>query len=288
MNPNTQPSGSARYFFLAFAVAFLGFSLMFLALANLGFARPAAVPAPIQEDAYSPSPEDSITVLAMGTAEKGGIPEIFMLVRVNPITGEVPFTVFPPQTMITNNGRLEPLSEVYKYGGAQYTKEKLAEELGIAADRYIRVDRAGFITAADAVGSIEYTLAEDFTVWQLGAEMTLQAGMQLLDGRRLAAILTSAAGGDARAQRAGELIASFINQRIDIFKTVAADGVFEKIINIADSDITYLDYHIRKDAGEYLARLDYGIAVYIRADFTDESSFILADTFKAKIAERFG
>jgi len=290
MEPEMKMTGTLRYFFLAFSIAFLGFSLLFLAFTNMSSVKPAPVIYTHPEEVYSPEPGDSLTVLAMGTPGKGDLPGMYVLARFNPAAGEIPFTLLTPDTLITNNGKRESLSEVYKYGGASYTRDSLAEELGIVIDRYVRIDQKGFITAIDAVGSMEYYLEEDYDLEQNGISMVLRSGIQLLDGKKTAALLSRPhRGGDERLQRAGKLIEAYINQRIDIFLSIAADGVFGKVINLVDTDIAYTDYHIRKEAAAYLAGSGREVAVYIPITVTGgDSGFELTDTLKARLAGIFG
>lgn len=283
-----------RYFLLSFAAAFLSFSLIFLGFMTLWHPKETVTASQpvVEEEAYRPMAADSLTVLFMGTGPEGDAPGLFVLARFNPAGGNVTLAVLPAETAVYNNSAMEPLSEVYRYGGAAYSRDALAMTLGIEIDRYVRMDYNSFLAAAEAVGRVEYILSRELEMKQDGATITLSPGKQLLDGKKVGGLLRSGEGGkEASLERAGNFIAAIVNQRIDISLTVAVDSVFEKIINVIDTDISYTDYHDRKEAAAYLARTvaDPARVIPLSGEWSgNDSLFTLTDTFLAQAAQMLG
>ncbi len=287
---------SYRYFFLAFSVAFFVLSLMFLSLMNI--VHPKApesltrVPDADVPAVYAPTESDALSVLFIGVEKENSTTGTFILAKFDPARGKVPITVFPPQTAVQNGDKIETLAEVYEFGGAEYTKKALAASLGIPIDRYMRIRLDAFIISAAAVGTVEYDLNEPITISRGGASVTLNQGKQLLDGQKAADVISySYPDGELhRCKVAADLTAQIVNQRMDICLSTVVDSVFEKIINLVSTDISYTDYYNRKHAAEFLAQVGENPATPIDvAGFwsDDKRLYTLADTFLAKMTQVF-
>lgn len=281
-----------RYFFFSFSIAFLTLSLMFLFL--MSAVHPKTPESLLREPetdvsptAYVPTEEDTLSVLFIGVADESAVAGTFILARFDPVRGKVPIVVLPPQTGLQNGDKIEPISEIYRYGGADYTRDALAETLGFPVDRYVRMRVDSFILGASAIGSVEYELAEPVTINRGGAPVILNKGKQLLDGQKVSDIIRyqDYPGGELeRCKIAGELTAAIVNQRMDICRSTVFDNVFEKLINLINSDISYTDFHNRKYAAEFLAQIGDNPAVPIEVSghfSEDDKLYTLSDTFIA-------
>jgi len=285
-----------KYFALSFCAAFFAFALMFLFLmsATRSGAPSGAVlgddsGVEVVELAYQPYAGDALTLLLFGTERAHSVADTFVLLRFDPVRGEVGVAVFPPGTVLNHNEREETLSEIYRFGGAIYTRNALSAFLHIPIDRYARISLSGFITAAAAVGSIEFELDEDITIQDGDLPVTLNAGVHLLDGRQIAAFIRyqSYPGGEAQRGRiTSQLVSAVINQRIDVVNSTLIDRIFLTVINLADTDITYSDYERRKDAARLMAALGKEVArpIPLQGEFLEDGAkFILADTALANL-----
>lgn len=287
-----------RYFFLSFAIAFFVLSLTFFSM--MSAMQPQMPESLLREpeetgvpSVYMPSAQDSLSVLFIGVENENAKSGTFLLARFDPAGGRVPIIVFPAQTLIKNNDKSEPIAEVYSYGGAEYTKNALAETLGVPIDRYVKMRTDTFIAAAAAIGTIEYDLQDSVTIRRGGAEVTLKQGLQLLDGQKVADIIGHKypQGKMHRCKVTAEIAAAIVNQRKDIFLSAVMDNIFEKVVNIINTDISYPDYYERKDAAMFLAKMHPHPAQIIEvagAWNQDSSEFVLADTFLAGLRQVLG
>lgn len=239
---------------------------------------------------YAPTAQDALTVLFIGVESENSVSGTFLLARFDPVSGRVPVIVFPSQTAIKNAGKTETIAEVYRYGGAEFTKDALAETLSLPIDRYIKMRTDSFISAAAVIGTVEYDLPESITVNRDGASVTLNIGNQLLDGQKAADVIGHSypEGELYRCKVTASLAAAIINQRKDIFLTTVADNVFEKIINIISTDISYSDYYNRKNAAKFLAQMCPSPAEPVEVGgywSNDGNTFIMSDTFMASLTQ---
>jgi LCP family protein required for cell wall assembly len=286
-----------RYFFLSFLLAFVLLSVLLYALARI--ARPGAEGARVAEPAepiaaYLPTREDALSVLFVGLDAAGNSADTFLLARFDPAGGSVPIVAFPRETAVTNHGETETIAEVYRYGGAEYLRARMAESYGITIDRYARMDIGAFVAAADAVGAVEFELPTPLTTEAEGAmPVTLSAGMQLLDGRAAANIIRFSGyeGGELdRCAMVADLTAEAVNQRMDIVLSALVDNVFRTIINLVDTDISYADYDDRRGAAVFLAKLgqDPGKPLYTEGNYSEDGTvYNLSDTFVAELRQAF-
>lgn len=278
-----------KYFALAFALSFFVFSVALLTLLNTARPQNRAAPAlqETEEPGYTPKKADALTVLFVG----GDASEAtsFLLARFDPENGRVPLTVFPADTAVINAGKTESLADVYRFGGAGYVRDRLALALGAPIDRYVQLRESAFVACASAIGTVEFELAEQVSVTRNGVTHTLAQGKQLLDGQKAADIIGGYPGGALERCRAtGELAAAIINQRRDICSSVAFDSVFEKLINLINTDISTLDFYDRRDAADYMAKLPDGIAMPISVSGSyspEDGLFHLSDTFLALLSQ---
>jgi hypothetical protein len=292
--PGKDFSDKARYMAMSFSIAFLVFSIIILIMMSFFHPNNAAASREVVvndiEQAWAPDADDALTVLFMGVSAREAVPGVFILARFDPANACVPLTALPPQTAIANNGVMEPIGDIYRYGGASYTKTALEKALGVPVDRYVRVDTAAFIAAANIIGTVEFELHDDVIIVEGGASVTLNKGMQLFDGSKVAALVQAPyAQEEEKCLMAARISAEIVNQRMDIALSAAMDQIFEKTINLVDTDISNTDYTSRKEAAAYLAENSTAPAVVIGLSGQwDESGrlYTLTDTFLAQIANK--
>jgi hypothetical protein len=196
----------------------------------------------------------------------------------------------PGNMQVLNEGREESLAEVFSFGGVRYTLDLIESTLEVPIDRYVRLTPESFITAAAVIGGVEFTLSEPLTIVQDGAVIELREGTQLVDGRRAVQLLRHTFPGRGESlDMLIRLTAEIVNQRRDVILSTMAGSVFERVINAADSDISYADYINRLPAAQYLARLPGNVVSEVPFGGVEEDGrFIPADTFIAAVRKYFG
>jgi len=236
---------------------------------------------------YIPRPEDRITVLFIGSNPQGT--DSFLLARFDPVRGRIPLVFFPPQTMLDS----ETISQIFQSSGADETRNALSGLLGVPIDRYVSMDTSAFIAAANIIGSVQFEMREDIVISHGSTSMTLTPGIQLLDGAAVANIINSADFDDelARGAMITGLAAEIVNQRIDVVDSVLVDAIFMGVINLINTDITFMDYESRKAPARFLHRLRPNPA-YPVSPFGEISpdglNFELSEDFIYEVSDIFG
>ncbi len=281
----------AQYFMLSFSASFFLLALLFLFLvttvhpsAPATLAEAAARP---PEAAYLPDAADALTVLFFGVEEGGAAADSYLLARFDPVRGQVSVAVLPPAALVGG----ETLEEAYRYGGARYTRDALREALGVPIDRTVRLTAGGFVAAAAAIGTVEVDLAREYTIADGPVEVILSPGRQLLDGKKLAALLRAPlpGGDEERCRLTAELACAVIDQRIDVANSVLVEEVFQTVVNLVDTDISYADFERRLEAARHMAGAEGPVAVRVSLDGDTDSlgRLTLSDTSLAALARQF-
>lgn len=286
-----------RYFLFSFSIAFFILSLLLLFLASFSERKNGALALNIDDteetSLYNPTVKENLSVLFMLVSDANQSPNMFLLAKMSAVNDCVYFTVLPSETVIENKGKDETLDIVYKYGGALYTKEALSNTLETPIDRYVRLNNISFISTSNMIGDIEFKMPYDVNIKNSGTNIIINAGLQLLSGEAIVQIIEGITreNRDIQLKLITDIISTVINQKADIAASQETDDIFEKTINLIDTDITFTDYFSRKDAGYYLAGLNKDIAVPV---FTagvwnaGNTQYILTDTAVAEIKQIFG
>jgi hypothetical protein len=196
----------------------------------------------------------------------------------------------PGNMQVYNNGAPESLEEVFAFGGVMYTRDLISKTLEVPIDRHVRLTPESFVIAAAAIGGVEFSLPGALTIEQNGAMLEFREGVQLLDGRRAAQLLRHVFPDRADSlDMLTRFTAEVINQRRDVILSTMINGIFERVINAVDSDISYADYIERLPAAQHLARLPGDVVRAVSFTGVEENGyFIPADTFIAEVKKYFG
>lgn len=283
----------AKYFVVSFSVSFLVLLLFFAAMALVlqnqsGNPANAAVVASTDEY-YLPKPEDNLNLLLIGEEQASGAAYCFILIRLDVEEGELPVAAFAPQTNITYRGKQASLQQVFRENGALAVQQALGDALRTRIDRYAVFDPDALIQTVDRVGYIEYSLKRSLQYQAEEASIRLERGRQLIDGQKFYDILRFPGYRDEleRGQAASDLFAAYINERLEAVLSPHADALFEEIINLVDSNLSYADYDSRKEALCFLAKLSskrsYPVVVGGQADA--QGRFVLSDSTVQELAQ---
>lgn len=257
MHDHTPDFSYRRIFCAVFTLSLSVFSLLFIVLFVVSSPEKLSAEDVHQADtvAFVPSTEETLSVLFIGVRSAQTEAPLFLLAGFYPDRGSVPIVCFPSSTAVQDNAHAKTLAEAWQYGGAQLVRNTLQDILGIQIDRYVCLDAAAFTTAAAAIGSVEITLEQPVVLLRNGAEMTLQPGTHRLSGQNLLDLLHAESDPIARCTFAAAAAAELVNQHMDLCLSDTVDNVFFTIINAVDTDITYNDYDMRKQAATFLVRL---------------------------------
>lgn len=250
-----------KYFVLSFGATFLALLLLALGMAHslqkTESGQQNTAEAPKTDDYYIPRAEDNLNILLIGSDTAGSPARYFFLARLNAVRGEIPVAVLPPQTVVSYGGAPATLTELFAKSGAMAVKQALGEALGVTIDRYAAFTGEALVQAVDLIGYVEYNLPKALIYKDATVSINLTVGRQLVDGQKFYDILRFPAyeSEDARGIAASELLAHYVNNRLEAVLSPEADELFQNVINLTESDLSFQDYDSRKEALRFLAKL---------------------------------
>lgn len=279
-----------RAFLIAFTSAFLCFMLLWMA-ALLSFpSQPASqaqqdVPREQTSDQgslYLPDSSDCMTLLLCEQEN----PTIFFLLRFDPVRGQIPVLAFPDSLALNLNGTTEPVSKILPAHGLSGLRQAIEQSLGVAVDRQLTLTRQSAIKLLQDFGPTSLTLSEAVDLTVGGISLTLQEGVQLLDGQRLWALLQKQLPQDdlSRCTFLSDFMALCINQHLKYLQHSYSEELFTAVVNASESDLSYQDYDQRRQAAAFLAQLTDSPAQPLSCAFTRNPDATLSFTPECKTA----
>lgn len=244
-----------KCFLLSFVSAFFLLSLIVMAavLWVKPVSRPQSAPSP-SVPPYLPQAEDSFTIL-LSERSSDDTPLFFLLIGFQPHRGQIPFAVFPPELSLSVENS-QPLREQYKSGGICAVRDALSEQLSAPIDHWAEISEADFSELIDLFSPVSLNLPQSFQYKQGDLSVTLQPGLQSIDGAK-ALHLLSAPWGSSQAQQRflEELVEKWLYQYLRIVQTNQSQDYFQKIVNKMETDLSILDYSSYHPMLLFLSRL---------------------------------
>lgn len=260
MSPKSAKKQKVRFFVLAFALSF--FVLAMMGLIVVFVLNPVQEQSPssqISADSfYLPGEEDNLSVLLACRGPQEGEAIFFALVRLDMLSGRIPVILLPPQMILDEETGYGSLAEAYQKGGAEAVARALETAYSISVDRYADGDGQSLIDTINRVGIAEYELSQDLSYNENGMFISLSAGRQLIDGQKFLDILRYPKYKGGQLEQCGEgarLIASYINSRLGAVLGQNAESLVSGLLDLVDTNLSYLDFESRLPALNFLSKL---------------------------------
>lgn len=266
-----------RAFLMAFTSAFLCFIVFWMAVLLL---NPTAVSSSRQQEEvpleqggslYLPTKSDCMTLLL---CEEGEHPSLFFLLRFDPVEGRIPIFAFPQQLVLTHKQVAEPAEKIFAAHGIEGIRQALQESWNLPVDRYLMLSKEAAVELLQQFGPTALTLPDQVELTVGGIGITLEKGVQLLDGQRLWELLP-------------ELMALCINQHLEYLQQDYSSSLFFAAVNAGTSDLIFSDYDTRKQAAAFLSQLSEEPAQPLTAEFVrnpDATLSLSDDSLQAVLA----
>ena len=284
-----------RAFLMAFTSAFLCFIVFWMAVLLL---NPTAVSSSRQQEEvpleqggslYLPTKSDCMTLLLCEEEED---PSLFFLLRFDPVEGRIPIFAFPQQLVLTHKQVAEPAEKIFAAHGIEGIRQALQESWKLSVDRYLMLSKEAAVELLQQFGPTALTLSEQVELTVGGIGITLEKGVQLLDGQRLWELLRKEVPADTllQCELLPELMALCINQHLEYLQQDYSSSLFSAAVNTGTSDLIFSDYDARKQAASFLSQLSEEPAQPLTAEFVrnpDATLSLSADSLQ-KVLAAFG
>lgn len=285
-----------RLFIISFAVAFLLLSIvaMVVILRTYKSQQQSQLQGEgMATENYLPRQEDALTILVIGADDPPAQGHTFILARFDPVAGRIPILTLSGDTALPYRGGITTLAETYSQVGARGVRESLASALAIPIDRYVRVDEDSFVRLVNYLGTVEYTLPTAIEYQEENLSLHLPAGRQLLGGQAVSAVVrhTGYSGGElARVSATTNLACSMLNDKIALLAAEGSQELYNYVVGLVDTDITYADCEQRLAAARFLLSLtpQPASSVAVMGSSDDQGRFTLSPASLSNIQEAFG
>lgn len=281
-----------RSFLMAFTSAFLCFIVFWMAVLLL---NPTAVSSSRQQEEvpleqgsslYLPTKADCMTLLLCEEEED---PSLFFLLRFDPVEGRIPIFAFPQQLVLTHKQVAEPAEKIFAAHGIEGIRQALQESWKLSVDRYLMLSREATQELLQQFGPTALTLSEQVELTVGGIGITLEKGVQLLDGQRLWELLRKELPADTllQCELLPELMALCINQHLEYLQQDYSSSLFSAAVNAGTSDLIFSDYDTRRQAAAFLSQLSEEPAQPLTAEFVrnpDATLSLSADSLQKVLA----
>ena len=224
--------------------------------------------------------------------EEGEHPSLFFLLRFDPVEGCIPIFAFPQQLVLTHKQVAEPAEKIFAAHGIEGIRQALQESWKLPVDRYLMLSREAAQELLQQFGPTALTLSEQVELTVGGIGITLEKGVQLLDGQRLWELLRKEVPADTllQCELLPELMALCINQHLEYLQQDYSSSLFSAAVNAGTSDLIFSDYDTRKQAAAFLSQLSEQPAQPLTAEFVrnpDATLSLSADSLQ-KVLAAFG
>lgn len=281
-----------RAFLMAFTSAFLCFIVFWMAVL---LTNPTAVSSSRQQEEvpleqgsslYLPTKADCMTLLLCEEEED---PSLFFLLRFDPVEGRIPIFAFPQQLVLTHKQVAEPAEKIFAVHGIEGIRQALQESWNLPVDRYLMLSREATQELLQQFGPTALTLSEQVELTVGGIGITLEKGVQLLDGQRLWELLRKEVPADTllQCELLPELMALCINQHLEYLQQDYSSSLFSAAVNAGTSDLIFSDYDTRRQAAAFLSQLSEQPAQPLTAEFVrnpDATLSLSDDSLQAVLA----
>lgn len=256
--------------------------LRYLGLLGAEKELPEPTPRQITTTTYA----DNHTILfILDEPENPETSSTFLLMRSIPKEKKLVFVGIPSNTIALVGDTQQSIKTAYEKGGASAAVEFTDYVFGIKTDRYMKLDSAALVKLCDILGGVTYPVSEDI------AGFNGDGSDQYLNSSQIEKLITYSffsGGEEERAYIVSSLVSAMMNQADGKRIADNLDNSFNTMVNLADTNITAVDYKKHKVAIKSM--LEYGRTIgsfYIMEGSAAYDDYIASETFLNDFRERF-
>lgn len=211
------------------------------------------------------------TFLFAVTSQKNDDLHFISIVKADMDKVKVSVTCLPTDKVISSSGSSQTLKTKYINGGAKELVSGVTSYTGIEIDRYIIVNEKKFKTFVARLGNYKITMEESVSYNEGDFSINLVKGTQTLTGDRLLNyIIYQKKNGGAYLNAQALIICDMIDQMVSSKNFNEEDNMYDRLINLMDTNISIVDYTRNKKV----------ILAYIDSDKRKKSVNVDVSTLK--------
>lgn len=219
-----------------------------------------ALPEPPKRQVVTATYEDNHTILFILDEPTNKYSKTFMLMRSIPKDKKIVFVGIPTNTIAIVDDTQQSMASAYENGGASGAVNFTQKIFDITVDRYMKLDSEAFGKICDILGGVTYPVAEDI------AGFEGDGSDQYLNSEQIEKLVTYSLYNDGEIERAyvvSSVFSAMINQTDGLRISDNLDSSFNTVVNMADTDISAVDYKNRKVAIKGMLERGTSIASFL-------------------------
>lgn len=226
---------------------------------------------------YIPSENEGISFL-LGIKNEASNHGIYALIKTEPKDAKTTVAVIPWQLKGNSGTKHRNLDGFSELGGRDILNA-VNSALNLSIKKYLYVNGDALESTLDMLGGIDYNIPENVEYETENAYVKLFSGYQHLGGKMILGLLNNPDNFGKNTDGAdaiGELLSAVISGQESERLSQIAEPIYKKIISNADTNLSYEDYVMRKDALFYMIENENSAVNLITADGTFD---IIRDNF---------
>lgn len=217
----------------------------------------------VEETTAPPAPkvEGVRNYLLACTSDSGDKVRFVAILTADMDNRDLSVTVLNPKASVSTAGCTGTFEQHFSYGGSNQLALAAEQISGIKIDKYIRSTDSKFKSIINYVGGIEVTVEKAIDIRTADLTAIIGAGEQTMTGDTMLKYMRTF---EDQPQKQAELIADMIEQKLTSSYLAKADNYYKRIINLADSNISVVDFAEMKRSFEALLYDSESISVTVK------------------------
>lgn len=205
----------------------------------------------LEDVIFTPTDANDTTLLFTYEPNDKSLRPSFVILRTSAMNKS--FTFIPVSNDMLCGS--QKMSEIFKKGGIIELKKAVETTFETDIDRYMALKDESLAVICDTLGGVNYTVPEGLK--------GLNEGTQFLDSKFILMLISNKKfAEDARTVATGNLFADMLAGASGTRVADIVDYAYNKVINMAETDITSIDYENQKKAIDYILRSNQYISTY--------------------------
>ncbi len=226
---------------------------------------------------YTPASADSLTLLAIVT--DGGKARYFLLLRLDALNKRILVSSLPYNMRVITTERTDTLAGYDAYGGTLQVKNILELLFKVTIDRTARMTSTNFIKSINTLGTVKYNLPYSLIHKDTSSNnyINIPKGAQTLDGRTIYDMFRFPSyreGEEHRYKVQSDVLTKLLNQSLTPWLNEHGESVFNTLVNLTETDLSYADYQQRRALLRSLIEEteEPALPIFVSGQFTDSFS----------------
>lgn len=213
---------------------------------------------------FIPTEANDTTILFTFTPNDKNLRPSFVILRTSAMNRN--FTFIPVSNDMLCGS--EKMADIFRKGGVIELKKAVEKTFETSIDRYMNLNDEALTVICDALGGVNYVVPDGLR--------GINAGSQFLNSEFIITLISNVKyAEDARTVTTGNVFADMLAATSGTRAADIMDYTYNKVINVAETDITAIDFDNQKPALDYILRSDYTSTYRVPSGKTTEQGVTL-------------